>query len=67
MLAGVRLAWAGFGLVGVVSLLVIVFWPATAGETEGAQLTVVLFVFSVFFFPPSSFLCLSGGRPRAVS
>ncbi len=35
MLAGVWLVWAGLGLVGVVILLGLAFWPARAARRKG--------------------------------
>jgi hypothetical protein len=50
VIAVIWLAWAGLGLIGLLILLAIAFWPARVARRKGHSF-VLFFIFSLFFFP----------------
>jgi hypothetical protein len=46
------LAWAAWGVVGLIILLALAFWPARVASRKGHS-WLLFFIFSLFFFFPA--------------
>jgi hypothetical protein len=44
--------WVGFGIIGVLILLALAFWPARVASRKGHS-WLLFFIFSLFFFFPA--------------
>jgi len=43
-------AWLGIGIIGVIVLIALAFWPARVARRKGHS-WLLFFIFSIFFFP----------------
>jgi hypothetical protein len=64
MLAVVWFAWAGLGILGLLILIGIAFWPARVARRKGHS-WLLFFIFSLFFFP-AALICAYLVRDRRV-
>jgi hypothetical protein len=44
--------WVGFGIIGLIILLALAFWPARVARRKGHS-WLLFFIFSLFFFFPA--------------
>jgi hypothetical protein len=44
--------WVGFGVIGLIILLALAFWPARVARRKGHS-WLLFFIFSLFFFFPA--------------
>jgi hypothetical protein len=44
--------WVGFGIIGLIILLLLAFWPARVARRKGHS-WLLFFIFSLFFFFPA--------------
>jgi len=52
MLAMSAGGWAGIGIIGLIILLALAFWPARVASRKGHS-WLLFFIFSLFFFFPA--------------
>jgi len=43
-------AWLGIGIIGLILLIALAFWPARVAHRKGHS-WLLFFIFSIFFFP----------------
>jgi len=55
-------AWVGIGVVGLVIIISIAFWPARVARRKGHS-WLLFFIFSLFFFP-LAVICAYAVRDR---